>query len=106
MTKGPLLIIAGPGSGKTRTLTHRIANLVAAHGVPAAACLAITFTRRAATEMRERLARLLPGSEQAAIHTFHSLGLSMLREHRAPDLSAFAWRARRSALRCWRRHSP
>ena len=77
---GPLLIIAGPGSGKTRTLTHRIAHLVAAHGVPASACLAITFTRRAATEMRERLAHLLPATEQAAIHTFHSLGLSILRE--------------------------
>ncbi|MGH6962551.1 MAG: ATP-dependent helicase, partial [Dongiaceae bacterium] len=79
---GPLLIVAGPGSGKTRTLTHRIAHLVADEGVPAQACLAITFTRRAAAEMKERLTKLLPGrSEQIAVHTFHSLGLAILREH-------------------------
>ncbi len=56
---GPLLIVAGPGSGKTRTLTHRMAHLIAERGVPPSACLAITFTRRAAAEMRERLAALL-----------------------------------------------
>src|SRR5581483_7397481 len=66
----PLIIIAGPGSGKTRTLTHRIAYLVAERGVPATACLAITFTRRAAAEMRERLAKLLPAAgSDVAIHT-------------------------------------
>src|SRR5262249_30545324 len=81
---GPLLIVAGPGSGKTRTLTHRIAHLVAERGVAPEACLAITFTRRAADEMRERLAQLLPGqSGKVAIHTFHSLGLAILREHGA-----------------------
>jgi ATP-dependent DNA helicase UvrD/PcrA len=79
---GPVLIVAGPGSGKTRTLTHRIAHLVAERGVAASACLAITFTRRAAAEMRERLARLLPATAgEVAIHTFHSLGLAILREH-------------------------
>ncbi len=79
---GPLLIVAGPGSGKTRTLTHRIAHLVADEGVPAQACLAITFTRRAAAEMKERLTKLLPNrGEQVAIHTFHSLGLAILRKH-------------------------
>ena len=52
---GPLLIVAGPGTGKTRTLTHRIAHLIADHGVAPEACLAITFTRRAAGEMRDRL---------------------------------------------------
>jgi DNA helicase-2/ATP-dependent DNA helicase PcrA len=79
---GPLLIVAGPGSGKTRTLTHRVAHLVAERGVAAQNCLAITFTRRAAAEMKERLARLLgSGSEQVAVHTFHSLGLAILREH-------------------------
>lgn len=79
---GPLMIVAGPGSGKTRTLTHRIAHLVADHGIAAAACLAITFTRRAAFEMRERLAALLPGAgERIPIHTFHSLALSILKEH-------------------------
>ena len=79
---GPLLIVAGPGSGKTRTLTYRIAHLVAERGAAAENCLAITFTRRAAAEMRERLARLLPTSaDKVAIHTFHSLGLAILREH-------------------------
>jgi DNA helicase II / ATP-dependent DNA helicase PcrA len=80
--EGPLLIIAGPGSGKTRTLTYRIAHLVAERGITAEACLAITFTRRAAAEMRDRLVTLLPdGADQVAVHTFHSLGLSILREH-------------------------
>ncbi|MFI4988543.1 MAG: UvrD-helicase domain-containing protein, partial [Alphaproteobacteria bacterium] len=79
---GPLLITAGPGSGKTRTLTHRIAHLIAECQVPAAACLAITFTRRAAAELRERLVLLIPGdADKIAIHTFHSLGLAILREH-------------------------
>jgi len=79
---GPLMIVAGPGSGKTRTLTHRIAHLIADHGVPAAGCLAITFTRRAAAELQERLAGLLPDdAAQVPVHTFHSLGLSILREH-------------------------
>ena len=79
---GPLLIVAGPGSGKTRTLTHRIAHLVRSHAVSPARCLAITFTRRAAGEIRDRLRVLLPEAwEQVALHTFHSLGLSILTEH-------------------------
>ncbi len=82
--EGPLLIVAGPGSGKTRTLTHRIALLVTEHGRAAEECVAITFTRRAAAEMRDRLAKLLPADQgQVAIHTFHSLGLAILREHAA-----------------------
>ena len=80
---GALLIVAGPGSGKTRTLTHRIAHLVTGHAVPPSGCLAVTFTRRAAGEMRERLQTLLPDVwEQVPLHTFHSLGLSILQEHR------------------------
>jgi DNA helicase II / ATP-dependent DNA helicase PcrA len=79
---GPLLIVAGPGSGKTRTLTCRLAHLVAERGAAAENCLAITFTRRAAAEMRERLGALLPaGTPQVEVHTFHSLGLAILREH-------------------------
>ncbi|MGF1611788.1 MAG: UvrD-helicase domain-containing protein, partial [Kiloniellales bacterium] len=79
---GPLLILAGPGAGKTRTLTHRIAHLVAERGVPAAGCLAITFTRRAAAELGERLARLIPAQAgDVPVHTFHSLGLAILKEH-------------------------
>ena len=78
----PLLVVAGPGSGKTRTLTHRIAHLVTDHAVPPARCLAITFTRRAAGEMRDRLRALLPDAwERVPLHTFHSLGLSILKEH-------------------------
>lgn len=90
ITRGPVLIIAGPGSGKTRTLTHRIAHLVAEEGVPARNCLAITFTRRAALEMRERLERLLPkDADLVPIHTFHSLGQTILQEQpNAARLSA------------------
>ncbi|MBI4184464.1 MAG: UvrD-helicase domain-containing protein [Proteobacteria bacterium] len=80
--RGPLLIVAGPGSGKTRTLTHRIAHLIADHGVAPEGCLALTFTRRAAAEMAERLAALLPReAPRVPVHTFHSLGLAILREH-------------------------
>jgi DNA helicase-2/ATP-dependent DNA helicase PcrA len=78
--EGPLLVIAGPGSGKTRMLTHRIAHLIAECGVEPESCLAITFTRRAAEEMRERLSRLLPPGSEVPVHTFHSLGLLTLRE--------------------------
>jgi uncharacterized protein (TIGR00375 family) len=82
LATGPLMILAGPGTGKTRTLTHRIAVLVAEHGVAPEACLALTFTRRAIVEMRERLAVLLPGqASRLMITTFHGLGLAILREH-------------------------
>ncbi|HUL53756.1 MAG TPA: UvrD-helicase domain-containing protein [Opitutaceae bacterium] len=79
---GPLLIVAGPGTGKTRTLTHRIAHLIRDHGVAAEACLAITFTHRAAGEMRTRLDSLLPGSRSSrvVVTTFHALGLLILRD--------------------------
>ena len=79
---GPLLIVAGPGSGKTRTLTHRIAHLIRNHRVRPEHCLAITFTRRAADEMRERLHRLLPAvAAEIPLFTFHALGMSVLQEH-------------------------
>jgi ATP-dependent DNA helicase UvrD/PcrA len=79
---GPLMIIAGPGTGKTRTLTHRIAHR------GAAGCLAITFTRRAAEEMRQRLAALMP-APPPTVTTFHGLGLMILREqHARAGLSA------------------
>src|SRR5690606_9716206 len=80
-TSGPLLIVAGPGTGKTRTLTHRIAHLVAERGVPAEHCLAITFTRRAAEELRERLHALLAERSAAmTVTTLHGLGALILRE--------------------------
>jgi DNA helicase II / ATP-dependent DNA helicase PcrA len=81
---GPLLIIAGPGTGKTRTLTHRIAHLVTERGVPAEQCLAITFTRRAAAELAERLEALVgPQAQNLTVATFHSLGVRILREQHA-----------------------
>ncbi len=78
---GPVLVVAGPGTGKTRTLTHRIAHLVRERGVPAAECLAITFTRRAAAELTERLSAL--GAADVLVTTFHGLGLRIVREHAA-----------------------
>jgi DNA helicase II / ATP-dependent DNA helicase PcrA len=60
--ESPLMIVAGPGTGKTRTLTHRIASQVAGRGTAGQSWLAITFTRRAAEEMRARLAAMLPGA--------------------------------------------
>ena len=81
---GPLMIIAGPGTGKTRTLTYRIAAQVAELGLPPEACLALTFTRRAAREVRERLERLIPAqAARLTVTTFHGLGLMILREHAA-----------------------
>ncbi|MBN2309003.1 MAG: UvrD-helicase domain-containing protein, partial [Candidatus Hydrogenedentes bacterium] len=78
---GPLLIVAGPGTGKTRTITHRLAYAIHRRGVAPEACLAVTFTRRAAGEMAERLHRLAPDAADAVrIRTFHGLGLEMLRD--------------------------
>jgi len=88
VVEGPLLIVAGPGTGKTRTLTHRLAHLVADVGVPPEACLALTFSRRAAAEMAERLERLLPAEfGRVPVMTFHALGLAILREQASgPDV--------------------
>ena len=80
--EGPLMVIAGPGSGKTRMLTYRIAHLVLEHGVPSEACLAVTFTRKATEQLRTRLTGLLAKKARAvAVHSFHSLGLAILRAH-------------------------
>jgi DNA helicase-2/ATP-dependent DNA helicase PcrA len=77
--EGPLLILAGPGSGKTRVVTHRIAHLITERGVRPDEILAITFTNKAAREMRERVQRLLPGVAGAWISTFHSMCARLLR---------------------------
>ncbi len=81
-TNNQLLIIAGPGSGKTTVLTRRIAYLIKEKGIQQEHCLAITFTRRAAEEMRGRLNNLLSDSQCLVnIHTFHSLCLSILKDN-------------------------
>ena len=80
-TKGPLLVLAGAGSGKTRVLTYRIAHMIADEGVAPWQVLAITFTNKAAGEMRERLGQLLPGGTRGMwVCTFHAMCVRMLRE--------------------------
>lgn len=93
--EGPLLVLAGAGSGKTRVLTTRVANLIREQGVDPAAILAVTFTNKAAGEMRERVRRQL-GHEPAGlwIGTFHAIGARLLRRHAhrlgwSPNFSIF-----------------
>ncbi|HUG42083.1 MAG TPA: UvrD-helicase domain-containing protein [Longimicrobiales bacterium] len=81
-TDGPVLVLAGAGSGKTRMLVHRIAHLIRAKQAEPSQVLAVTFTNRAADEMRERV-RAFAGdaAKDVVISTFHSLGVRILREH-------------------------
>src|SRR5215218_1424046 len=75
--RGPVCILAGAGTGKTTTITRRIAAQVATKAFPPEQILAVTFTDKAAKEMRERLARL--GVERVQARTFHSAALAQLR---------------------------
>ena len=81
-TDGPLLILAGAGSGKTRVLTYRVAYLVNEHNVDPYNVLAITFTNKAANEMKERIMAMLgPKAYSIQISTFHALGVLIMKEN-------------------------
>ncbi|MBR4270101.1 MAG: UvrD-helicase domain-containing protein [Clostridia bacterium] len=80
-SEGAVLVTAGAGSGKTRLLTHRIAHLILDLGVDPESILAITFTNKAANEMRERVSKLVPSGDRVWVSTFHRLCVMILRRH-------------------------
>ena len=102
---GPLLIVAGPGSGKTRVITHRLAHLVTSGRAAAWEVLAVTFTNKAAREMRERVAGILPDVKATWILTFHALCARILRRdvealgERTRDFTIYDTRDRNSVLK-------
>jgi len=102
--EGPLLVLAGPGSGKTRVLTYRIASLLEQSPGERFRILGITFTNKAAAEMRERLDELISdGRDRALLTTFHSFAAELLRQHGShiglqPDFSIQSQPADRQAI--------
>jgi len=88
---GPVLVRAGAGSGKTRVLTLRIGHLIAEHGVGPRSILAVTFTNKAAAELRGRLRELLGHAARGiTAGTFHSAGLQILRDNIAGRLPGYS----------------
>lgn len=102
--EGPLLVLAGPGSGKTRVLTYRIARLIEATPDDHFRLLGLTFTNKAAAEMRHRIAALVPGAEsRTLLTTFHSFAADILRQHGhhlglKPDFTILVQDAERHSL--------
>ena len=93
MDQGPVVVTAGPGTGKTRVLTHRVIDLIQNRGVSPASIMAVTFTNRAATEMWERIVSLSSGGEELVpmrVGTFHRLALDLLREYAPERLGTIA----------------
>ena len=80
-TDGPVLVSAGAGSGKTRLLTYRIAYLITECKIPARQILAITFTNKAAGEMKDRITKIAPDGDMVTVSTFHSFCARMLRSY-------------------------
>lgn len=101
MDKGPVIVTAGPGTGKTRVLTHRVIDLIQNRGVSPASVMAVTFTNRAAAEMWERIVSLSSGGEELVplrVGTFHRLALNLLREYAPERLGAIADRGEARAV--------
>ena len=107
---GPLLIVGGPGSGKTRILAHRMASLVLRHGVPSEAVLAIAFSNAAAREMRQGVLALAPdAAPDITVSTFHAFALNQLRRHAREagcrdDFTVANWHDQRTAMAEAMRH--
>jgi DNA helicase-2/ATP-dependent DNA helicase PcrA len=104
----PLIVQAGPGAGKTRALTHRLAYLISRRGVDPEAILALTFTRQATAEMEGRISHLLAGvvgRDRLTIKTFHALGQQILKDHGGPSRGVADEEQRRGFLKeCARAH--
>ena len=101
--EGPMLVIAGPGSGKTRVITARIAQLLG-KGVAPSSILAVTFTNKAAGEMRQRIGGMVSGASGLTVTTFHAFCASLLRRHAQqagldPDYSIFDTSDQRAAMK-------